>query len=343
MNKKSKVLKIALLATTQGHKPITSTSQIKQKLPRYNRLLSILLSCITLLITVSMTAYADDDDDDRHFHADGRVATGVNDLCGVPLFNLDVPAGFIPTFHIRALAEYDPNGEVPIPLTPINCDDDIVLSNYTELGFLNAVGLPDINPRLKNTPLRDMPVISSANGTRSALPSIDNVPGNAFPPTKSSPNEPITLGNWMKASGEMDLTCRADGTAKIKLKYKNLIANGIYSVWALWNTTPPGAPGGRIVPLPLGGIPNIIVPDAKGKVTFVRELASCPKDVTADGSFMMFIDVAYHSDSNISGAFPQIIGPSMFKTADGELFSSPLVIGAVTHDHVLILISGEEL
>lgn len=59
---------------------------------------------------------------------------------------------------------------------------------------------------------------------------------------------------------------------------------------------------------------------------------------------MLFIDMAYHSDSNLSGAFPQIgAAPTKFKMVDGTEFSSALVPGAVTHDHVLFLISGEKM
>lgn len=87
-----------------------------------------------------------------------------------------------------------------------------------------------------------------------------------------------------------------------------------------------------------------MVPNARGVASFTRKLASCPKDETADGSIMLFVDLAYHSDSNLAGAFPQIVGtPTKFKTTDGTEFSSPLVPGAVAHDHVLFLISGEKL
>ena len=339
MTKKTQHSKIDLSTLPLGHN--IKINQLRQGPVIRNSFLRTLLSCIALLTLLPITAAASNY---RHFHANGRAATGINDLCGAPIFNLDVPVGFSPNFHARVVAEYDPNGALPIPLSPNNCDNDIVLATYTDPGFLAAVGLPDIDDRLKNIPLKQVPVISAANGTRSQIPTLGSVPGNAFPPTKSDPNNTITLGDWLRARGHMALTCRADGTARIKLRYRNLIPNGVYSVWALWNTIPPGAPGGRIVPLPLGGIPNVIVPDIHGRATFVRELASCPKDMTPDGSIIMFIDLAFHSDNNLSGAFPQITPtPTLFKAADGEIFSSPLVPGAVTHDHVLILISGEEL
>ena len=305
------------------------------------KLLEILL--LNIVILLSTAAFANNDGS-RHYFEHGIAVTGLNDLCGSPVFSLPAPGSLPPTFHATTLGEYDPGGALPIPISPTNCNDDIVVTTNTDLNFLTAVGLPDIDSRLKNIPLREVPVISNPDGSRSAVPALESVPGNALPPTKSNPNYTITLGDWLDARGWMSLRCKADGTARVKLKFKNLIPNGVYSLWGLWNTLRPGAVNTRITPVPLGGIPNVMIPDRKGKATFVRELASCPKDVTANGSIMMFIDLAYHSDNNVSGAFPQIGGtPTKFKMADGTVFSSPLVPGAVTHDHILFLISGEKL
>ncbi len=280
----------------------------------------------------------------RQYYIQGVAATGINDLCGLPLFTLQVPDGFPATTHATLLGEYNPDGELPFPLSPTNCDDDIIVATTTDLAFLARTGMPDIDTRLKNIPLREVPVTSGSDGSRSMIPTLDSVPGNALPVTKSNPNDVITLGNWLKAGGNMRIKCRADGSAKVNFKFHNLIPYGVYSVWGIWNTTPPNAPQARIVPIPLGGIPNAMVPDGRGRAKFSRELASCPKDVTPNGSILLFVDLAYHSDSNLTGAFPQIAGaPANFKDKDGTEFSSPLVPGAVTHDHVLFLISGERL
>jgi hypothetical protein len=302
----------------------------------------IMLVCI-MVVLMTNTAYANHNAS-RQYFIRGVAATGINDLCGSPLFSLNVSENLLPTFHATVLGEYDPDGEVPIPLSPTNCNDDIIVATSTDLDFLARVGLPDVDIRLKNIPLRDVPVISSPDGSRSVIPTLGSVPGNALPPTKSNPNDTITLGDWLDARGWMYIRCKADGSAMVKLRFKNLIPNGVYSLWGLWNTTPPGALQARIIPVPLGGIPNVMIPDRRGVASFSRELASCPKDVTADGSIMLFVDLAYHSDSNLAGAFPQIGGtPTKFKTAEGTEFSSRLVPGAVAHDHVLFLISGEKL
>lgn len=303
---------------------------------------SILLTYIVVLL-LPTTAFATHDGS-RQFYGHGVAVTGINDLCGSPVFSLPTPEGMPATVHATVLGEYDPEGELPILLSPTNCNDDIVVATYTDPNFLAMTGRPDIDSRLKNIPLREVPVISSPDGSRSIVPKLSSVPGNALPPTKSNPNDTITLGNWLNAKGRMYLRCKADGTATVKLRFRNLVPSGVYSVWGIWNTTPPGAPRARLVPVPLGGIPNVVIPDYRGRTTFFRELASCPKDVTENGSIMLFIDLAYHSDSNVSGAFPQIgAAPTKFKMMDGTEFSSVLAPGAVAHDHVLFLMSGEKL
>lgn len=315
---------------------------MEQKLFFRVKLPQILLANIAALC-LSTATFADYDSS-RQYVVRGIAATGINDLCGAPVFSLPVPQGMPPTVHATSLGEYDPAGDLPFALSPTNCDDDIVVTTYTDANFLARAGLPDIDQRLKNIPLRKVPVISNPDGSRSVVPVLGSVPGNALPPTKSNPNDTITLGDWLSARGWMHFRCEADGTAKVKMRFRNLVPNGVYTLWGIWNTTRPGATNAGIVPVPLGGIPNVMTPDSRGRASFDRELASCPKDVTADGSIMMFVDLAYHSDSDLSGAFPQIgAAPTKFKTADGTEFSSPLVPGAVTHDHVLFLISGEKL
>ncbi len=337
------LLKTHCLFITSSNKKTNITDQTIDKKQLINISLSLLLLINIILFLLPSISYANHNTS-RQYFIKGDAATGINDLCGLPLFNLAVIEGIPPTIHATILGEYNPDGETPIPISPSNCDDDIVVVTNTDPNFLARAGLPDIDIRLKNIPLRDVPVISSPDGRRSTLPSLNSVPGNALPPTKSNPNGVIKLGDWLNAQGWMYLRCNADGTAKVKIRFKNLIPNGLYSLWGLWNATPPGASQARLVPVPLGGIPNAMVPDEQGRATFTRQLASCPKDQAEDESIMLFVDLAYHSDGDLSGAFPQIVGsPTKFKTKDGTEFSSVLVPGAVTHDHVLFLISGDKL
>lgn len=191
-----------------------------------------------------------------------------------------------PTIRATNLGEYNPGGELPIPLTPSNCVQDTVVATTTDTDFLAATGSPDANPAMKNIPLRKNFIITGQDGSRSQLPSISQVPGNPLPPVSGEPNDTIILGKWLKARGKMLIHCRANGKATIKASFHNLIPNGVYIMWGVWTTNPPGPP---IVPVPFGGVPNVLIPDQQGNVTYYRKLAACPKDVTQDGSRLMFV------------------------------------------------------
>jgi len=278
---------------------------------------------------------------DRSFLVRGIAVTGINEHCGSPVFNLPLPPALPPTIRATNLGEYNPGGALPIALSSTNCGGDIALATTTDTDFLAAAGIPDANPGVKNIPLRQNFVITEQDGSRSQLPSLGQVPGNALPPTKSEPNNTITLGNWLKARGKLLIKCNSKGKATIEANFHNLIPNGVYSMWGVWTTTPPGAP---IIPLPLGGVPNALIPDHHGNASFFRQLASCPMDVTEDGSLMMFITLAYHSDSNLYGALPELgAAPTTIHPAVGDAFTTTFVPGVATHDAIEFPINAEVL
>ncbi len=290
---------------------------------------SQLKMAMVLGMLVPMAVYADHDRA-RHSVIDGKPVTGINEFCGSPVFSLPLPAPLPPTLRATNLGEYNPGGALPFPLSSTNCRDDIIVTTTTDLDFLAAAGIPDVNPGLKNIPLRQNFVITGQDGSRSMLPSLSQVPGNALPPTISNPNSPITLGKWLNAKGRINIACKANGKATVEATFRNLIPNGVYSMWGVWTTTPPGPP---IVPVPLGGLPNALIPDRHGDASFFRELASCPMDVTKDGSLLMFITLAYHSDSDLNGANPELGAvPTTFNPLVGNSFTSTLVPGVATHD-----------
>lgn len=269
------------------------------------------------------------------FRVQGIGSTGVNELCGEPVFSLPPPLP--PDFRGAFLGEFDPTpGAVAaIPLTPTSCDDDILLATTTDPDFLDATGIPDADPRIKNIPLRDAFVTVTRDGVRASIPRLGALPPNPIPPVKSEPNGPITLGAWLNARGRMSITCKEDGSARVRARFKKLIPNGVYTMWGLWKTTPPGAPGPMLVPIPLGGVPNSLVPDEDGDATFKRTLALCPMDPAPDGSELLFAALAYHSDSSIYGGVTGLaLGNVEFRAADGSTFTSNLAPGTIGHDQI---------
>ncbi len=289
------------------------------------------------LLALNLPAIAIAEHSGKHtINVKGINVTGANRLCGEAVMQLDeIPAPLPIDFGGEFVGEFDssPGATTAIPLSSTNCDDGVVLATYTDDGFLSPLGIPNADDRILNIPLRNVPINATPNGVRLTLPSQGVLPANPFPPTKSGSNETITLGKWLEARGRMVIKCRANGTAIVKIRFRKLIADGVYSMWGLWATTPPGAPGATMAPLPFGGVPNAFVPNKYGKAVFERELSSCPLDITPDGSQLLFVSVAYHSDGSVYGATPELPAvPISFQEPDGTIFQSTLPPGVVDHD-----------
>lgn len=289
------------------------------------------------LLALYLPAIATADNDKKHaVYIKGINVTGANRICGDPVMQLNgIPAPLPLDFGGEFVGEFDPTpGAVDaIPLSWDNCKRNTLLASYTDDNFRSGLGIPEANERILNIPLRNVPINATPNGVRLTLPPQGVLPPNPFPPTKSTPNYDITLGKWLKARGHMLLRCYDDGSAKVRIRFRNLIENGVYSMWALWATTPPGAPGATMVPLPFGGVPNAFVPDKHGRAEFVRHIAYCPLEPTPDESKLLFVSVAYHSDGNLYGATPELPAlPVSFQDAEGQIFQSTLPPGVVDHD-----------
>lgn len=285
------------------------------------------------LLTLTSTVYADEEHwrSGRTLSVNAVPATGPNRMCDKPLFLLPKP--FPPTTGFSFLGEYDPvPGAVDaIPLNDSNCVSETVLATTTNPDFQGFFGFPDADIRLKNIPLRDVPVLAGLDGSRAQLPAQGDVPPNPLPPVRSKPDYPITLGHWSSVRGKLKLRCHDDGTTSVKVELHSLIPNGMYTLFGIWKTKAPGTDNTTFLPVAFGGFPNAVVADEKGKGKFKRELNYCPLDQTPDGSVLMFVDLAYHADSNPHGGFPFTpLGTSTFIDNNGETFESTRPAGIVT-------------
>lgn len=224
---------------------------------------------------------------------DGIVETGLNRFLSQPVLDF---GGDLGTFGADFLGEYNPNGPLPIPLTPAS-GPDTILSTFIDRAFqLAFIGIPadEIDPSGENLPLRDVLVQSG--------PSVlirDSLPGHASAPpftlTRSEPNDPITLGDWVRAKGRMQIRCHGDGTSTVRVSFTNLIPNGVYSMWHVATGVPP------VILIPLGGVPNVFVPDEDGDAKFKRDLSFCP---TAEDSPTLVFIAGFHYDGAAFGGFP---------------------------------------
>lgn len=238
----------------------------------------------------------------------GLAVTGPNRLLGEAIWDFGPPYG---TFGVYDVAAYNPDGEQPINLT-LNTPLDTLLATAVDPFILESSGVP-LDPILNNIPLREVVTIVDGFQNRNQLPPITEVTGATI--SRGLPNEHITLKNWLSASGRLRINCHKDGTARIKLAFKKLIPNGVYTVWGTFGVN------GGLAPYPLGGIPNVFTADKNGKAKYSRFINFCPTNAQSDDAPLLLIEVAYHSDGSVYGGvadLPQIGFPP----------------GTLVHDHI---------
>lgn len=212
--------------------------------------------------------------------------TGPNSLFGTQLWSNPGPAGVSFTF----VAGYSPDGELPIPLTENTPLNTLLATTFSPV-LHGIVGLPDPDPALLNVPISSTPVVVGPSvNARAPVPNALDAP----PTSVTSSREPITLGQWLTASGKARIKCTDRRTTTIDLRFRKLIPNGVYTLW--FETT--------FFPYPLGGIPNVMIPDDKGRASYSRTVAGCILEPVAGEDFISAITVEYHSDGQVYGGFP---------------------------------------
>jgi hypothetical protein len=305
----------------------------------------VTLLCALALSSASLAANVDHSrNHDRVYTFRATPVTGINELCGKPVWTFDYPAPFPSDFHTPTFGAYDPRpgATESIPLTAANCKPDTLAATIVDplfAAYLN-VGPHDIDPRLLNLPLRDVPEPIEYQSVRAPLPSLAaiNPATSTVARFKSEPSFPITLREWFKARGHLTIHCTNKGHATAAATFTHLVPNGLYSVWGSWTTPPaPGAPA-AVVPIPFGGAPNTLIADHEGSATFQRDFAACPLDTVPDAahSKLHFVALVYHSDGVLYGASP---GPFQdhlhFQAKDGSLYDSFAIPGILIQDHLI--------
>jgi len=232
-------------------------------------------------------------------HVKATAVTGVNRVLGETLWDLGHGLG---TAGLTFVGGYDPENSDPTILTP-DSSKETVLATVLDANFLAILGLTlaDIDPSLVNVPLREVRVIADPAGNRMQVPSVTEVLGGEL--SRSLPNDPITVKQWLEGKGYLKIMCKADGTATIKFKFDKLLENGVYSLWGIYAVEGVN----HIVPYPLGGVPNAFIAGKNGKAKTERVLNFCPMDETIPGAAtLLMIDIVYHSDGSIYSGSPDL-------------------------------------
>ena len=114
----------------------------------------------------------------------------------------------------------------------------------------------------------------------------------------------FTLQQWLSASG-IGIYSVDDENAEIDLSFKNLVPNGVYTLWCSRITFPPNP---NIVDMPCGaedGSENSFTADDKGSGSFSLKLK--PLEASTKETASM-VALAYHSDGKTYGESPGDFG-----------------------------------
>ena len=224
---------------------------------------------------------------------EGHVVTGINRFMGSPILNL---GHGLETAGFPTIGAFNPDGNETLPLTREMLDGDtdaVVLA----AGFgLAPSGNDNFNA---NTPLHRIPVITGVLGlsfARNVLQAI--LLTDQLSRSIAEPSSPVTLAQWLKATGNAQIRCYDDGTAEVTIQVKNLLPNRLYSVWSSY------AGDSGLITEATGGVPNALTTDALGNGTFKRILNFCPYDLKEGERALLLMDVVLHSDHTLYGALP---------------------------------------
>jgi hypothetical protein len=286
---------------------------------------------LALLSMESLSVSAEEDNDGhegRHMRIiPGVTVTGQNDVRGKPFFSWGAPYG---DFHFPTVGVYNPNGTEPMHVDE-STPDSALLSTIVDPTFLIVAGATpgDVDPSWVNVPLRNIPVNTDfALVTKKALPGTLETPV-PIQQSQSEPSGPITLGQWMQASGSAEIVCEGAG-ANVRLDLKSLLPDRMYDVWATLGLPRDGS-SNKFFPIPLGGVPNVFVTDKHGNAVFKRWINFCPLKPETTNRPVLTINVQYHGNQQSYGAI----------TEPG--FIHGLWLGVITFNHIQFPVNVEVL
>ena len=223
----------------------------------------------------------------------GEAATGFNQKLGEALWDF----GELGSPTIVTSFGYNPDSNEPDNLTK-DTPRNTLIATGADLAFYDAIGVtPD--EKYINIPLREFPIIINDKAERATLKSILET-SEEYENSLSVPAYPVTLRKWLKVKSLAKVKCRKNGTSTISLYFNGLIPNGIYTVWGIFAIDDDNDGNfDTVVPKALGGVPNALIPNKRGRAEFQRKLNFCPLDAE---SGLKVVDIAYHIDGNVFGA-----------------------------------------
>jgi hypothetical protein len=134
-----------------------------------------------------------------------------------------------------------------------------------------------------------------------------------FDPTALGPHAKgerlgMTLGEWLRHEGTGNYRFE-NGQGHLKLSFKGLVPNGVYTLWHSFVTLPPTKPFNGALDVPLGprdGSGSVFTADENGVAEFEHSFA--PGLQLSDTWTQSMLAVAYHSDGKTYGGLPGEFG-----------------------------------
>lgn len=118
----------------------------------------------------------------------------------------------------------------------------------------------------------------------------------------------ITLGQWLAATGSGTYACE-NGQGRINVTFKNLVPNGVYTLWYFFIALPPQQPFTGTLDLPFGardGAQNTFRANASGNAMYKLTIKPC-LDLSGQ-QVSSGLAIAWHSDRKTYQADPGPFG-----------------------------------
>ena len=222
----------------------------------------------------------------------GSSTLGWNKNYGAPIADMPPEIG---TFGFRTAARYNPGGEA----TPINepLPASTLLATYLDPDWIAGFGFPEafLDIAKTNIAMRDIPIrIDSTGANKMPLKSISEV--GQMDVGHAEPNYPITLGDWLRARGEMNFICFNGEHAILDTHFSGLLPNRVYTLREWFR------PGVAFIAVPgvFGGTPATFVSDENGNGKYKTRLPFCPPmsdDETEHPLFAIAVTVSLAHES----------------------------------------------
>jgi hypothetical protein len=266
-----------------------------------------------IISAMSIMAVASDDDKSKSTRAGsvpGYVAHGINTYNGMPIGDYSKVAPKVGMFHANpAIEEIGFYQKDAMDAGTITENTDRRTKVATTRSFLNAMNpTGHVDPSWINVPLAQIGTtfFGSSSITDRVVP-VD-YPKTAIDPVifreKGVVSSP-TVGDWEKISGKLSYVNNNDGTSTVKVTVNDAFPNAVYTLWDV-GVNNPLTEMEMAYAIPFGGLPNIVLTNAKGcgykEINLPYQLTRECKQGAA--SCTSYISAFYHWDTQVFGGSP---------------------------------------